>query len=61
MDVGGQGSTGMGEARRTTLDVFGRGCDLIDVTIMVRTPVATPTVVSSNLFFGQGGDQLNGG
>jgi hypothetical protein len=30
------------------------------VTIIYRTPIATPTVVEGDLFFGQGGDQLNG-
>ena len=35
--------------------------DLIDVTIIFRAPIATPTVVDGNLFFCQGGDQLNRG
>jgi hypothetical protein len=33
----------------------------MDVTTTFRTPIATPTVIVGDLFFGQGGDQLNGG
>jgi len=40
---------------------FGRRCDLMDVTTTSRTPITTPAVVEGDLFFGQGGDQLNGG
>jgi hypothetical protein len=35
--------------------------DLIDVSTTSRPPIATPTVVVGDLFFGQWGDQLNGG
>ena len=35
--------------------------DLIEATTIPRPPIATPTVVEGDLFFGQGGDQLNGG
>ena len=35
--------------------------DLMDITITFRSPIATPTVVDGDLFFRQGGDQLNGG
>ena len=37
------------------------GFDLIQVCFISRTPIATPTVVGGDLFFRQGGDQLNGG
>ena len=35
--------------------------DLMDVSTTTRTPIATPTVVERDVFFRQGGDQLNGG
>jgi hypothetical protein len=34
--------------------------DLMDVST-ICTPIAIPTVVNGDLFFRQGGDQLNGG
>jgi hypothetical protein len=37
------------------------GFDLIDVSTTICTPIATPTVVEGDLFFRQGGDQLNDG
>ena len=33
----------------------------MDVTTIFRPPIATPTVVDGNVFFRQGGDQLNSG